>query len=169
MDITLGTYATVLGLTTWRVVKVTGIGKLIAGSKNVTDLVPFGVGNVVGVTGGLCTGGILGGLGWLSYQASVYGGQLTLWGATGADSTTQYHGVEPIPLSNGGSLLLFVVAVGGAAAWKGLNKGPKRQLMAGVVNGAALTAVPLVAYYSHLALSTGGDSLLTALNHAVSS
>lgn len=96
MDITLGTYATVLGLTTWRVVKVTGIGKLIAGSKNVTDLVPFGVGNVVGVTGGLCTGGILGGLGWLSYQASVYGGQLTLWGATGADSTTQYHGVEPI-------------------------------------------------------------------------
>lgn len=41
--------------------------------------------------------------------------------------------------------------------------------MAGVVNGAALTAVPLVAYYSHLALSTGGDSLLTALNHAVSS
>ncbi|MEU9044561.1 MULTISPECIES: hypothetical protein [unclassified Kitasatospora] len=193
MDVTLGTYAAVFGLTGWQLARTYGIPLPKIGGKgggnfgrsgeaDHAQLIPYAIGTGFGTLCGLCAGGILGGLGWLGYKASAWGGQLSLWGSTGAASTAQFHGADPVPVGGGGALLLFVVAVVLAGARKSAKgaAGPrtpgstasgldKWKLRAGFVNGAALAAIPLVTYYANEALSKGGQVVLDALNHVASS
>ncbi|MFF1908248.1 hypothetical protein [Kitasatospora sp. NPDC058218] len=190
MDVTLGTYAAVFGLTGWQLARTYGIpipkiggkgggnfGR--SGSADHTQLVPYAIGTGFGTLCGLCAGGILGALGWLGYKAGAWGGQLSLWGSTGADSATQFHGADPVPVGGGGALLLFVVAVvlagarksaKGSAGSGGTASGlDKWKVRLGFVNGSALAAVPLVTYYANEGLSKGGQVVLDALNHVASS
>ncbi|MFE6869604.1 hypothetical protein ACFVFS_24005 [Kitasatospora sp. NPDC057692] len=171
MDITLGSYATIFGLTGWKLVKtygLPGLSKIVAGTRQPADLVPFGIGTGMGTVCGLCAGGILGGIGWLGYKAGSWGGQLSLWAGTGASSTSQFHGAEAVPVTGGGALLLFIGAVAVAAIWKSIRDINRRWMTLGLVNGTALSAVPLITYYTHQGLSAGGDALLNALNNIVS-
>ncbi|WP_031078552.1 hypothetical protein [Streptomyces sp. NRRL WC-3742] len=188
MDVTLGTYAAVFGLTGWQLARTYGIpipkiggkgggayGR--SGAADHASLIPYAIGTGFGALCGLCAGGILGALGWLGYKASAWGGQLSLWSSTGAASTAQFHGADPVPVGGGGALLLFVVAVvlAGArksakgAAGAGGSGLDKWKVRAGFVNGAALAAIPLVTYYANEALSNGGQVVLDALNHVASS
>ncbi|GAA2984531.1 hypothetical protein GCM10010519_18700 [Streptomyces lactacystinicus] len=195
MDVTLGTYAAFFGLTGWQLARTYGIplpkvggkgggnfGRAAGAGADHASLFPYAIGTGFGVLCGLCAGGILGGLGWLGYKASAWGGQLSLWGSTGAASTAQFQGATPVPVGGGGALLLFVVAVVLAGARKsakgaagartpgttasGLDKWKVRL---GFVNGASLAAIPLVTYYANEALSKGGQVVLDALNHVASS
>jgi len=192
MDVTLGTYAAVFGLTGWQLARTYGIpipkmggygggnfGR--SGGADHAQLIPYAIGTGFGTLCGLCAGGILGGLGWLGYKASAWGGQLSLWSSTGANSTAQFHGADPVPVGGGGALLLFVVAVVLAGARKSARGGAgprtsgttasgldKWKVRLGFVNGAALAAIPLVTYYANEALSKGGQAALDALNHVAS-
>ncbi|MFI9788499.1 hypothetical protein ACIHEI_34045 [Kitasatospora sp. NPDC051984] len=190
MDVTLGTYATVFGLTGFQLARTYGIplpkiggrslGNFRGSGADHASLIPYAIGTGFGTLCGLCAGGILGGIGWLGYKAGSWGGELSLWSSTGAASTAQFHGADPVAVGGGGALLLFVIAVillgarksvrgsgprGAGGGGEGLDKWKVRL---GFVNGTALAAIPLVTYYANEALSKGGQAVLDALNHVAS-
>jgi hypothetical protein len=138
-------------------------------------LAPFGGGLAMGALSTLCTGGVLGVLAlWLAGSQSRVGGHLVP-GSTGQPDSTMARG-DMGHLTAGGGQLTSLGAAALAIAWRATGKGDagkakRRRMAGGVLCGVSLGATVAVASILRTtlvaAVNSGGDQLLTALNHPV--
>lgn len=136
-------------------------------------LAPYGGGFALGSLSTLCAGGVLGLLALWTVGANNKAGSTVVPGSTGQPDGTLAHG-ELGHLSEGGGLMVFILACAMVIAWRATGKGDegkalRRRMAGGVVSGASLTLTVGVAGILRptlLALANGsGDQIIAAFNH----
>jgi hypothetical protein len=107
------------------------------GGRKVGDLIPFSSGFLLGALGTVCTGGLLGWLSGCTRQAVNTAGGKVVPGATGTSDGAIEQGSLG-QLSPEGGVVVFVLAVGVAAAYKAAGKDEKKRMTGGLICGFTL-------------------------------
>ncbi|GAA2970787.1 MULTISPECIES: hypothetical protein [Streptomyces] len=148
---TTATYVTIGGLTValsflvWR-----GVRFFRHDLRSWKALIPFLLGQALGMLSVLCTGGALGYFfGFVAHVMNM-GGDKVLSGATGSATPAIHGGAHPGVITPSGAMVLVLLCVGLATAWKSITKSVSLDFGLGAASG------------SGLGLSAGGAGLAAA-------
>ncbi|MET7933474.1 hypothetical protein [Streptomyces sp. NPDC005322] len=107
------------------------------GGRNPKDLLPFGGSALLGALSTVCTGGLLGWLAGCSAQSANTAGYKAVPGATGTQDTGLARGSLG-QLTPEGGVVVFLLTIVVAAAWKAAGKQDRRRMAGGAFCGATL-------------------------------
>lgn len=107
------------------------------GGRNPKDLLPFGSAFVLGALATVCAGGLLGWLAGCSAVGANTAGNKAVPGATGTSDVALARGSLGA-LTQEGGVIVFLLALAVAAAWKVAGKKDKRRMAGGGFCGMTL-------------------------------
>jgi hypothetical protein len=131
--VTVGGLTVALAIVVWRAVRWWRHD-----AKNWRALLPFLLGQALGMLSVLCTGGALGYFfGFVAHLMNM-GGDKVLTGATGSRSSIIHGGAHPGVITEYGAMILVLLCVGLAAAWKSITKKTSLDFILGAISGSGL-------------------------------
>ncbi|MBP8532374.1 hypothetical protein [Streptomyces sp. MK37H] len=107
------------------------------GGRNLKDLVPFAQSALLGAFSTICAGGLLGWLAGCSVQSANTAGYKAIPGTTGTQDTGLSRGTFD-RLTPEGGVVVFLLTMVVAAAWKAAGKQNRRRMAGGAFVGATL-------------------------------
>lgn len=107
------------------------------GGRDPKQLIPFGSAFILGALATVCTGGLLGWLAGCSAVGANTAGNKAVPGTTGTPDSVLARGSMGQLTAEGG-VVVFLLAIGVAAAWKAAGKSDKRRMFGGGFCGMTL-------------------------------
>ncbi|MGA5823702.1 hypothetical protein ACPC54_38290 [Kitasatospora sp. NPDC094028] len=137
--LTIGGLFIGMALPTWHISRfaIASIKNGSTATKGALDLLPLGIGMLYGGIATATTSGLIGAVTGLVTWTSNGVGSLTMWGATGGETTLNARSSQ-LELTGMGNLVLLLLTVAVLGAWKAIPKKAKPRMRLGIISGILL-------------------------------